>query len=294
MIKIVSGRSIPVGSTLALVRLCNRLNQEGLDCVFYGPDRWHLDQCRGEGIAGFRPETGDTVILQGIRLFSAAGLERLPETVGKPETRGWRRSLHRLLAGRFDGPQRHPGLRLILSCQEAEDACLRRSQFALFDRIHYVSATQIPGRLPAHAHFVCPNLCDPLVAGKERPAGVAGVIGSIRSENRVHESIEAALQEGMETVLLFGYLDDPLYFNRTIQPLTKKYPGRIRLVGFIGSRQRMYDSVSDVYCRPRKPWSLIEQECRLTGTRYHGPALPDAGDGMTADAIMALWRQALT
>ncbi|HQN20560.1 MAG TPA: hypothetical protein PKV86_15520, partial [Syntrophobacteraceae bacterium] len=67
MIKIVSGSSIPVGSTLALVTLCNQLNQGGRDCIFYGPDHWHLDQCRGARIDDFKLEPGDRIIIQGVR-----------------------------------------------------------------------------------------------------------------------------------------------------------------------------------------------------------------------------------
>jgi hypothetical protein len=122
---------------------------------------------------------------------------------------------------------------------------------------------------------------------------VAGVIGSIRPENRTDRSIEKALQEGMETVVLYGYLFDPVYYYSRIEPLTRKYPGRIRFAGFIDNRQKLYDSVSDVYCHPRKSWSLVEKECRLTGTRYHGPSLPDAGDTMTKDQIAAVWKREL-
>jgi len=101
------------------------------------------------------------------------------------------------------------------------------------------------------------------------------------------------MQEGMEKVFLYGWLADPLYFYREIEPLTRKYRGKILFVGFLGSRQKMYDSVSDVYCHPRKSWSLIEKECRLTGTRYHGPMCPDDKPSTTDDEILGAWRRIL-
>jgi hypothetical protein len=282
-----------VGSTLALVTLCNQLNQDGRDCIFYGPDRWHLDQCRGAGINDFKLEPGDRIIIQGVRLYSASDLECLAEKVTKPSKKAWLQAMHNLLAGRLSRSIRPADVKLVLSCQEEDDGCLRRSQYALFDQIHYLSKTQISFRAPNHDHFVCDNLCGPLKIGREKPVDVAGVIGSIRKENKTHESIQRALQDGIERVLLYGYLADPLYFYSKIEPLTKKYRGRIRFVGFLDSRQKMYDSISDVYCRPRKSWSLIEKECGLTGTRYHGPTCSGDKLAVTDDEILGAWRRAL-
>jgi hypothetical protein len=292
MIKIVSGFSIPAGSSVALVHLCNHFNQGKHDCVLYGPDHWHLDKCRAADISDFHPEKGDIIIVQGIHLYSAAELYRIQDKIEKPKKRAWLKSLKGEMTGWLPGSQKHDGIKLILSCQENDFPPIRQSQYALFDKIHYVSASQIKDDRSAHNHFVCPNFCDLLGPANNKPAGVAGVIGSIRRENQTDASIEKALQEGMETVNIYGYLFDPVYYYNKIEPLTRKYPGKIRFAGFIDNRQKMYDSLSDVYCNPRKSWSLVRWECRLTGTRYHGPGL-DEEDSMTNDRIYDVWKREL-
>lgn len=293
MIKIVSGFSIPAGSTVALVHLCNRFNQGKHDCVLYGPDHWHLDRCRAADISAFYPEKGDMIIVHGIHLYSAAELYGIQDKIEKPQKRVWLKALKDEMAGRLPGSRKHDGIKLILSCQENEFVPMRQSQYSLFDKIHYVSASQIKYKKFTHNHFVCPNFCDPLGHVEHKPTGVAGVIGSIRKENQTDACIEKALQDGMETVILYGYLFDPVYYFNRIEPLTRKYPGKIRFAGFIDNRQKMYDSLSDVYCHSRKSWSLVRRECRLTGTRYHGPDLFDEEDSMPNDRIYDAWKREL-
>ena len=96
----------------------------------------------------------------------------------------------------------------------------------------------------------------------------------------------------MDTVIIYGYLLDPVYYYRKIEPLTQTYPGRIKYAGFIDDKQKMYDSLSDVYCTAAKPWNLVKRECRLTNTRYHGPD-PYTGQSMTDDQIFLVWKDQL-
>ena len=104
--------------------------------------------------------------------------------------------------------------------------------------------------------------------------------------------IEDALGKGMESVTLFGYMYDPIYFYNTIEPLIRKHPGMIKYAGFMDDRQTMYDSISDVFSAVSKPWSLVERECRLTGTRFHGPDA-DSGSFLSNDEIYAIWKDHL-
>ena len=46
MVKIISGYSEKGGSTTAFINLTNIFNENGIDCVFYGPHQWHLDKCK--------------------------------------------------------------------------------------------------------------------------------------------------------------------------------------------------------------------------------------------------------
>jgi hypothetical protein len=293
MIKIVSGFSMPVGSVIALVNLCNQFNARKQDCVLYGPDRWHLDQCKSAMISAFHPEQGDIVIVHNIKLHSGGDLYKIEDRIEELRKGTWWKSLRGAVAGRLSGSRRRDGVKLILSCQENELFPIRKLRYSLFDKIHYANASQVGYHGISPPHFICPNFNDPLRPSERKPEKVAGVLGSIRRENKTDASIETALRDGMEKVILYGYLFDPLYYYDRIAPLAGKYPGRIRFAGFVDDRQRMYDSISDVYCAGRKPWSLIRTECRLTGTRYHGPAAGDDGESMTDDQRYTVWEREL-
>jgi hypothetical protein len=292
MIKIVTGFSIPVGATVALVNLCNQFNDRKNDCILYGPDRWHRDKCKSANICDFYPEDGDIIIVHHIKLISIAELYSIEKKMEDLQKMTWIKSLKDMVAGRLSGSREHANLKLVLSCQGNDLSPIRGMKYSLFDKIHYVNASQIQYHEMTHTHFVCPNFSDPLGPAEHKPNNVAGVVGSIRKENQTDASIEKALQDGMERVIIYGYLFDPIYYYSKIVPLTKKYPGKIRFAGFIDNRQKMYDSLSDVYCNPRKSWSLVRRECRLTGTRYHGPDLSEE-DFMTNDQIYDVWKHEL-
>jgi hypothetical protein len=289
MIKIVSGFTIPAGSTVALVNLCNQFNRRGYSCTLFGPDKWHLDKCRSADISEFYPEKGDLIIIHNIMLFSIAELYKIGDKIEQIQKRTWLSPLNDIILKSIPRSRKHAGINLILTCQANDRFPLKGLKYALFDKIHYADFSQVRYHKIAHDHFICPNFSNPLIPSKGKPDKVAGVIGSIRKENKIDRSIVKALEDGMDTVIVYGYLLDPVYYYRTVEPLTKAYPGRIRFAGFMDNKQKIYDSISDVYSAVGKPWSLIQKECRLTNTRYHGPD-HDAGESMTDDQIFALWK----
>ncbi|MFH1025070.1 MAG: hypothetical protein V1764_00130 [Nitrospirota bacterium] len=296
MIKIVSGLSIPVGSTVALVNLCNQFNDRGYDCIFYGPDNWHLDKCRAGNIADFHPEDGDIIIVHHIRLFSVDELYKLQDKIAQPQKTGLS-SLMETIQRTISRTRKHAGIKVILSCQENELFPLRQVNHALFDKIHYIHGEQVRYHRITHSHFICPNFCNDLLTSERKPRKVAGVIGSIRKENQIDRSIVKAIEDGMDTVIVYGYLLDPVYYYRKIVPLTKTYVGRIKFAGFIDNKQKVYDSLSDVYCAVRKRGSLVEKECHITNTRFHGadssPGSIHEEESMTNDRIFQVWKQEL-
>lgn len=293
MIKIVSGISVPIGSTIALVRLCNEMNRRGHDCVLYGPDAWHLDQCRSGRISAFDPRPGDKVIVHHIPLFSTAdiyGMEDKIEALRRETRLG---ALKNIVLRYLSRTKKDPDLMLILSCQERERFSLWRGRRALFDRIHYAHASQSDDRGVGRNAFVCPNFVAPLVPAAAKPEKTAGVVGTIRKENHTHEAVKAAFQDGMETVTLYGYLMDPLYYYQQLLPLVKKYPGRIKFAGCLDDPQRIYDSLSDVYRTVDRPWSSVRRECALTNTLYHGPDGNRDEPSMSNDQIYGVWKREL-
>ena len=293
----MSGLSIPVGSTIALVNLCNQFNDRGHNCVFYGPDKWHLDKCRAAAISDFHPENGDIIIVHNINLFSSAELYKLPDKIEQFRQQKRLGSFKDLILKNIPRLRKHVGFKLILSCQDNERFPLRQVTHALFDKIHYADYSLVSCYKTTRSYFVCPNFSNRLIASEHKPPKVGGVIGSIREENKIDRSIVKALEDGMDTVIVYGYLLDPVYYYRKIEPLTKTYPGKIRFAGFIDNKQKLYDSLSDVYCAANKFGNLVKKECRLTKTRFRGrDGFQDSSheeESMTNDQIFDFWKKEL-
>jgi hypothetical protein len=290
MIKIVSGTSVPVGSTVSLVNMCNQLNAKGHECVFYGPDKWHLDKCNSGGIEEFHPESCDIVIIHNIRLMSGLELYNLRAKTAEKRSFEWVQVLKDRIVSLLPATGKPPGVRLILTRMGNESFSLRQTKYSLFDKVHYPCGTIKQNQNITHPFFICPGFHKELTNSRQKPVNVGGVIGTIRKENKTDSAIENALNDGMQSVIVYGYLADPLYYYTSIEPLAKKYRGRIQFAGFVDSQQKIYDSVSDVYCAIKKPWSPVQHECSLTGTLYHGPGASEENIMMTNDSILDIWK----
>jgi hypothetical protein len=292
MIKIVSAYSYPIGPTLALVELCNLFNADACECTLYGPDNWHLDKCRSALLAEFLPANGDIVILHGLYLSSQSDLNKLPEFFATTKQSRWLHRLRNLMAGFTANFRKPDNFRIITTFHGYDDRRNSRSAINYCHKIHYACTEQLKNNRFQPISFVCPNPFARLKPSPGKPDKVAGIIGSIRKENNTASSIEKALNHGMETVIIYGYLQDPIYYYKKIEPLTRKYPGKIKFAGFIDNKQNMYDSISDVYCSINKPWSVVRQECNLTNTRFHGQYHYE-DKSMTNDQILTIWKNEL-
>lgn len=290
MIKIVSGHSYPVGSTVALVNLCKQLNSRGYASTFYGPDNWHIDKCASGSLEDFKPESGDIVILHDIELWSVADLLALGSaTLRTGRNHSWKAWARRVL-GCLAPASPPEKFKLVLTCQKV-DACYKMSvRHALFHKIHFISEAQKGFHATKQPKFVCANFTAELAPSINKPERTAGIIGTISPENGTEAAIVKALQEGMSTIVLYGYLADPIYYYSRIEPLIKAHPGKIKFAGFVDSQQKMYDSMSDAYTGAAS--LTVRQECAMTHTRYHGPeARTDSS--MTNDQIFEIWKKEL-
>lgn len=292
MIKIISGYSHAAGSTLALVNLCNQFNSKGYACIFYGPDNWHTDKCTSRNLIDFSPESGDTIIVNDIPLLSAGDMSKINAILEESRSYGLPRSLGRFAKKLlpFNAPF---GYKLFLTCLSNDAQPLSSVRISLFQKIHFTSNALKNYFHTAHPSFVAPNFCGDLKRSEYKPEKTGGIIGSIKKQNNIVEAIERALLDGMETVIIYGYMNDPVYYYDKIVPLTIRHPGRIKYAGFMDDRQKMYDAVSDVYSSINKSWSVVGHECSMTNTKFHAPELLNDDGRMTNEQIFEIWENEL-
>lgn len=292
MIKIVSGYSHPAGSTVALVNLCNQLNSRGYSSVLYGPDNWHIGKCASGLLRDFEPEAGDIVILHDINLQSVSELNNLNSILSGKGRKNLLHGFGRVISSRFSLSSSPDKFKLFLTCQKENAGCGMVMRHSLFNKIHFVSETQKGFSRAKQRKFVCPNFLADLIRSENKSERVAGVIGSIGRRNNTQAIIEKALQDGMETVILYGYLADPIYYYSAIAPLAKLHRGKIKFAGFVENQQKMYDSISDAYAANSSPWSMARRECAMTQTRFHGPEIR-SDTYMSNDQIFEIWKREL-
>lgn len=291
MIKIASGHSHPASSTVALVNLCNQLNSRGYGGVLYGPDNWHIGKCPSGLLRDFKPEAGDIIILHDIDLRSVSELNDLNSVLFGKERKNLLHGLGRVISSRFSPSSSPDKFKLFLTCQDENAGCGMAIRHSLFNKIHFVSAAQ-KGFNTKCRKFVCPNFLADLTPSEGKPEKTAGIIGSISRKNDTQTIIEKALQDGMETVILYGYLADPIYYYAAIAPLAKLHRGKIKYAGFVENQQKMYDSISDAYAASSSPWSMVRRECAMTHTRFHGSEA-QADTNIPNEQIFEIWKREL-
>lgn len=257
-VKIVSGWSNPGGSTTAFINLCNMFNDNGIDCIFYGPHAWHMDKCRGLPLAeaGANPE--DNTIFHFIKVSN-----------------------------------KYPVRKMIYSCHETDLRPVKDIiPIAYYSFIHYVSEFQRDWHNVDHPSKVIPNVLPDLRKKLYKDSDVAGVIGSIDSHKRPHQSIQRALDDGFKEVHLYGAITEPDYFKKEVQPLLND---NVVWKEYSEDKQDMYNSLHSVYhSSKRETFNYIKAECELTGTEYHGlPENDPKATYMDNKQILELWKEAL-
>lgn len=234
-IKIITGWSMEGGSTFSLMELCDLFNERGHDCTLYGPHPWHLDKCKGDMHQNFTIEQDDIIIGHFLPL------EHRPPQAKKT----------------------------ILSCHEKEVFKLKNQAIGGYDKIRYVSNDQmfwqgIYGR-------VIPNSIRGIKPSKSPKEKVAGIIGTLNEGKQPHVSIERALKDGCDKVLIYGNIYDPEYYDNHVKPLLND---QVIYMGMEMDRQKIYDSISCVYQSNSKDlpeaFGRVRAECIKAGVTYHG------------------------
>lgn len=261
MIKIISGWSAQGGSTVAFINLTNALNEVGHDAVFCGPQTWHLNKCKSEQYVPGKKATvspDDTLIIHFNNKFTQ-----------RPPVRGF-----------------------FLSSHEQNIFPLQNIKYDIFDGIHYVSEHQRLYHQIQHPYFVIPNILNDLKPNKKPSGKIGGIIGSIDANKNVDVAIQNALDDGCDKVLIYGMISDPWTWQKSVQPLVDGK--RVVYVGFEDNKQKIYDSVTDVYhSSTLETWGYIKGECKLTETNFHGNNSTDGYWEMSKEEIVNRWVEEL-
>ena len=196
-VKVISGWSEKGGSTTALINLTNYFNNHGVDCTFYGPHNWHLDKCKSDLSTNFKFEPKDKIISHFISLDTRPKVDKI-----------------------------------VLSCHEKwwfEVADLK----PFWDEIVFLHKQHKDYHFRYLGNYsIIPNFKEDLTH-KEKPELdlVAGVIGTIESRKQTHLSINKALKDGCEKIILFGHVGDENYYREVVRPLIGNLNEKITIFG---------------------------------------------------------------
>lgn len=254
MIKIISGWSNKGGSTIAFIALTNALNNAGYDTTFYGPHPWHLDKCKS-GILdnNFKISKDDIIIVHFLNL-----------------------------------PSRPDAKKVILACHEKD--LFKVGQIKQFwDQVVFLNERHRAYHKEYKGKFVIiPNLKESLnKSDKTGIEKIAGIIGSFDENKQTHISIERALEDGCETVYLFGEPNGP-YYEEYVKPLCND---KVIVKGFLSNKQEMYDMIGCVYHSSKSEVAcLVKDECETTGTPFFGNyATNNPPNLLSNDEIIKEW-----
>lgn len=254
-VKILSGWSLPGGSTTHHISLTNLLNDNGVDCTFYGPHEWHLDKCEGDLHPNFILDENDILISHFINIDKSAKCRK------------------------------H-----ILSCHETKLFPLSTLPLAGYDVIQFVSDSQKEWHGVEHPFVIIPPLVEKITW--ESPQNkVAGIIGSIDHNKQVHKSLERALDSGYKKVLIFGDITDLPYFDEFVSPFVDN--GQAVLMGQEGDRNKMYGQISEIFHSSlSETYGLVEAECRLATIPFNGNS--NGQDILSEEEILKKWKKVLS
>jgi len=259
-VKIISGWSGPGGSTTVFINLTNYFNAKGLDCTFYGPQNWHLDRCKSGTLSDLSFEEDDVLICHYIDL------------VQRPKVK-----------------------KVLFACHEKWWFDFSKI-VSFWDKVIFLHKEHRDYHSNYQGSFsIIPNIKEELhPRDKSELDLVAGVIGAIEDRKQTHVSIERAIDDGCEKVLLFGNIQDHKYYNEMVQPLITN--GKVINMGYANSKQEMYDSVGRVYHSSKGEVAcLVKDECFSTGTKFFGNEETDnTVSDFSNEKIFSLWKEELS
>jgi hypothetical protein len=144
---------------------------------------------------------------------------------------------------------------------------------------------------------VIPNVMSP-IEKKEKTLNfkkVGGVIGSVTPTKKTHISIQAALDDGCDKVLVFGGKDSLGldYWKEKVFPFLEDE--RVLYLGICDDKSLMYSDLDVVYhSSERETFNYVEKECAMLGIPYIHTTEGNEGSGAVLasdDEIMGMWEE---
>lgn len=256
-VKFVTGFGSFGGSTIALLEHCKLLSENGFDAELYAPGGWHVGRAPvTKDISELSPDADDILIFHHVEL------------------------------------EMRPKCRLcLLYLHEKSLWNLREKNLVPFDSVVYVSESQrdfhgVDGP-------IVPNPVRRMVdVSSHKPPGrnIAGIVGTIQPRKAQHISIQKALEDGRDEVLLFGDFVQP-YFDEMVRPLLSE---RVRHVGLVDPRQRMemYNSFDHLYAfSSEESASLVLGECRVLGKEIFKSDEVEDFEIVQDGEVVSLWSE---
>ena len=261
MIKIVSGFTGAGGSTVVFNTLVNLFNSNGMDSCLYGNYKWDGITCRFKDIKDFYSDPGEVVVFHFLPFRDRFAKKQIL-------------SCHETTLFQLDKVNKMGGKPMVC------------------DNIHFVSQYQKDWQ--AYEGVVIPNPIKQFSArtndGSKR---VAGIIGSIDSNKRVHLSIQRALDDGFSDIRLYGAVTDYPYFLSNVMNLLSD---KVTYRGVAPNMDNVYNQLTHVYHSPKQEtFNLIKPECIAAGVTYVGNEGNDTkAEYWTNDRILEAWKKLLS
>lgn len=122
-----------------------------------------------------------------------------------------------------------------------------------------------------HKKLICPySVNKSLIPLINKPNKIAGIVGWINKSSKVDLLINKALNDGMSMIVIYSCIEDPKWYYLNVEPLIKKFPGKIFFAGCVKDKQYLYNTVSDIYVSANsKAYNYIKEESLLTNTNFH-------------------------
>lgn len=262
MIRIITGYSNPGGSTVANINLCNLFNEYGHECYLYGPHDFHLTKTKyGRRLQDLsNVSINDIIISHYMRgIFSAL-----------------------------------PNIRMhVLSLHEKAAFDLKTVDIGIYHKIHFLNEEQRKwhGVKPKN-FFFCPNAHEDFKVSVKQNNN-SGIIGSIEPRKQTHISIQKALNDKCDNIMLFGPIGSSHYFDAYVRPLMERHKN-IHYMGLMSDKQYMYDLVKTVYhFSNEESASFVVDECALTGTELKGNSNCFKQDILSNEDVYKKWETEL-